>query len=50
VPAEKKEFYQHNQQRYQEHENGDPVNAMHVFHPLGIGLGRIFLFDIKVFR
>jgi hypothetical protein len=34
---------------HQEHENGDPVDPMHIPHPLRVRRIRIPLFDIEVF-
>jgi hypothetical protein len=33
---------------HEEHKNGDPVDPMHIPHPLGIRRIRIPLLDIKV--
>src|ERR1700761_8085295 len=46
---ENKKFQQQNDQSHQEHENGDPVDPMHIPHPLRIRCIRIPLLDIKVF-
>jgi len=35
---------------HEEHKNGDPVDPMHIPHPLSIRRIRIPLPDIKVFR
>jgi hypothetical protein len=44
------EFDEQEDQCCQEHQNGQPVNAMHVFDPLGFWFGGIFFPDIQVFR
>jgi hypothetical protein len=44
------EAKQHNKKRCEEHENGDTVHTMHVFHPLRSWFVRISFFDVEVLR
>lgn len=46
---EKNQFDDHKDQRRQEHENTDPVNPMHIPHPLRIRRVGISFPDIEVF-
>ncbi len=47
--SEHKHFKHNNDQSYEEHEQGDTVDAMHVLHPPGVrSLGISFL-NVEVF-
>lgn len=43
------QFNKNDDQGQEEHKQADPVDAMHVFHPPGIGRVRIALFYIEIF-
>ena len=46
---EEKQFHRDHQQRKDEHEDGYPVDTMHVFHPLAVRRVRISFLNIEVF-
>ena len=46
---EKDQPDQHNDNSQNEHEDGYPVDPMHVPHPLRIRLFRVPLFDVEIF-
>jgi len=43
------ELQDHDNDGYDEHEQGNTVDAVHVFHPLRVRLIRIAFFNIQVF-
>lgn len=46
---ENKQFKYNNDQSYEEHEQGNAVNPMHVLHPTGMWSLRIPFLYVKVF-
>lgn len=48
MPLKEDKLDQHSNHRCQEHKNRNAVDAMHVFHPLGIGRVGVFFFEIKI--
>jgi hypothetical protein len=49
MPFKENSFDGNHNQREQEHENGNAVDTVHVFHPLAVRCVRVTLFDVEIF-
>jgi len=47
--SENKQLKYNNDETYEEHEEGNAVDAMHILHPTGMWSLRISFFDVEVF-
>jgi hypothetical protein len=50
MSLEKKQPDDHEDQPQEKHKDGDPVDPMHIPHPLGIRRIRIPLLNVEIFR